>query len=145
MPGVGQTYRLDVRGEFLRSFDQVRRHLRLTAARKTLITGINDPCVLGALRAFEEAGISELCAAVSFGAIPAARAELRAPGTRLIGSVAFFPERYGEPLIRLALAVLNRKRIPPAVYAEFQMITPQNVNQLYSMDDPIACLDFSIR
>lgn len=135
LPSSGRTCHLDTRGEFLRTFDLVRKHLRVRPASRTLIVGVNDPAVLGALRAFDEYGRSELCAAVGLGAIPEARAELRSPGTRLIGSIAFFPERYGEALIQIALDVLHKKHVPPAIYSQFQMITPQNVRQFYPMDD----------
>ena len=83
------------------------------------------------MRAFEEAGLSESCAAIGLGAIPEARAELRRPGTRLIGSIAFFPEHYGDDLIQLALDILRKRHVPPAVYANHQMVTSQNVDQLY--------------
>ena len=143
--GVGRPHHLDTRGEFLRSFDAVRKHLRTSPALKTLIVGVNDPAVLGALRAFDEAGRSEWCAAVGLGAIPEARAELRSPPTRLIGSIAFFPERYGEALIQIGLDVLHKRHVPPAVYAHFRMITPQNVNQFYPMDEPEVHVDLGIR
>jgi ribose transport system substrate-binding protein len=124
-------HHLDTRGEFLCAFQAVRKHLQRTGRRRTLLVGINDPAVLGALRAFEEAGLSESCAAIGLGAIPEARAELRCPGTRLIGSIAFFPEHYGDDLIHLALDILHKRNVPPAVYANCQMVTSQNVDQLY--------------
>jgi ribose transport system substrate-binding protein len=99
-----------------------------------LLTGINDFAVLGALRAFEEAGRSRLCLAVGFGAIPAARRELRLPNTRLAGSVAFFPERYGESVLKLALDILHQRPVPPAMYAPVQLLTPKNVDQFYPKD-----------
>jgi ribose transport system substrate-binding protein len=126
---------LDTRGEFHHSLETIRKHLRLKSASKTLIVGVNDPAVLGALRAFEEAGRSEHCVAVGLGAIPEARAELRRPGSRLIGSIAFFPEHYGEDLLRLAMDILHKQHVPPAVYAKHQMVTPQLANQLYPMDN----------
>ena len=91
--------------------------------RRTLIAGVNDTAVFGALRAFEEAGRSELCLAVGLGATREARDELRCPRTRLIGSIAFFPERYGETLIQLAQDVLHKRNFPPAVYAPYQTVT----------------------
>jgi ribose transport system substrate-binding protein len=144
-PRIGRTYHLDTRGEFLRSFDLVRKHLRLNPVPKTLIVGVNDPAVLGALRAFDECGRSESCAAVGLGAIPEARAELRSPGTRLIGSIAFFPERYGEALIQLATDILYKKHVPPAIYSQHQMITPQNVAEFYPMDNSGVHCDWHIR
>jgi hypothetical protein len=44
-----------------------------------------------------------------------ARAELRRGGTRLIGSVAYFPERYGDGIVSVAVDMLNQKPVPPAV------------------------------
>jgi len=136
---------LDTRGEFHRSFETIRKHLRLRPVLKTLIVGVNDPAVLGALRAFEEAGRSELCAVVGLGAIPDARMELRRPGSRLIGSIAFFPEHYGEDLLRLAIDLLHKKHVPPAAYARHQMVTPQLANQLYPMDKCDVNWDYKIR
>ena len=123
--------RLDGKGDFERSFDVVRRYLRRTSPQRTLIAAVNDPSALGALRAFEEAGRDELCAVMGQNAIREARRELRRPGTRLIGSVGYFPERYGEELIPLAMAILQKKPVPPAVYVKHRLITPKNIDLVY--------------
>jgi ribose transport system substrate-binding protein len=123
--------RLNGKGEFDHTLDAVRRYLRRTPPKRTLIAAVNDPSALGALRAFEEAGRGQLCAAMGQNAIRAAREELRRPGTRLVGSVAYFPERYGEELIPLALAILNKKPVPPAVYVKHRLVTPKNVELVY--------------
>jgi ribose transport system substrate-binding protein len=125
---------LDSRGEFVRSFELTRRHLHLAPKRRTIVTGINDYAVLGALRAFEEAGRSDMCLAVSFGGGPEARRELRLPNTRLIAAVAFFPEKYGEQLLQLALDILHGRTTPPAVYMPVQMLTRKNVDSFYPHD-----------
>lgn len=134
LSAIPRVSRLDTRGESVRSLEVVRKHIRRSSPGKTLIVGINDPSVLGALWAFEEAGLVESCAAVGLGAIPEARAELRQAGSRLIASVAFFPERYGEDLIQLAFNLLHKRHVPPAVYAQYQLITPELVNRFYPMD-----------
>jgi ribose transport system substrate-binding protein len=134
LPGNWITTQLQSRGEFVRAFELTRKYLQSVPKRRTLLTGINDFAVLGALRAFEEAGRSRLCLAVGFGAIPAARRELRLSNTRLTGSVAFFPERYGERVLKLALDILHKKLVPPAMYAPVQLMTPRNVGQLYPKD-----------
>ena len=69
----------------------MRRHLRLNRSGRVLVGAINDASALGALRAFQEAGRADSCAIMGQNASPEARLELRQPGTRLIGSVAFFP------------------------------------------------------
>lgn len=124
---------LDGKGEFEHSFDAVRRHLRRTAPKRTLIAAVNDPSALGALRAFEEAGYGPLCAVMGQNAIRDAREELRRPGTRLIGSVGYFPERYGEELIPLALAILQKKPVSSTVYVKHQLITPRNIGLIYPL------------
>lgn len=125
---------LDSRGEFVRSFELTRRHLQFVPRRRTLITGINDYAVLGALRAFDEAGRSNLCFAAAYGGGPEARRELRLPNSRLIAAVAFFPEKYGESLMLLALDILNKRATPPAVYMPVQLLTRKNVNEFYPHD-----------
>jgi ribose transport system substrate-binding protein len=125
---------LDSRGEFIRSFELTRRHLQKTPKRRTLVTGINDYAVLGALRAFEEAGHSNMCLAASHGGSPEARRELRLPNTRLVAAVGFFPERYGESLVLLALDILNKRTTPPAIYMPVQVLTQKNVDEFYPHD-----------
>ena len=94
----------------------MRKHLRSTRSRRLLVGAINDPSALGALRAFQEAGRAECCAIMGQNASPEGRAELREPGTRLIGSVAYFPEKYGSEIVAVARGLLNRY-VPPAVFA----------------------------
>jgi ribose transport system substrate-binding protein len=125
---------LESRGEFMHSFELTRRHLQRSPRRRTLLTGVNDFAVLGALRAFEEAGWSDSCIAVSVGGCPEARRELRLPSNRLAACVAFFPERYGESLILLALDILNQRSPPSAVYMPIQLITSRSVDDLYPRD-----------
>jgi ribose transport system substrate-binding protein len=121
-------------GRFGESVEVVRRHLRASRSSRMLVGAINDPSALGALRAFQEAGRTDTCAIMSHNASPEGRAELRQPNTRLLGSVAFFPERYGENLIRLSLDILNRRPVPPAVFVEHKLITANTVDHFYPND-----------
>lgn len=125
---------LDSRGEFIRAFELTRRHLQVVPRRYTLLMGINDYAVLGALRAFEEAGRSNMCLAVSHGGCSEARRELRLPNTRLVAAIGFFPEKYGENLLLLALDILNKRTAPPAVYMPVHVLTRQNVDEFYPQD-----------
>jgi ribose transport system substrate-binding protein len=125
---------LDGDSDLGRSQGVVRQRLRFTAARHILVGGLDDICALGALRAFEEAGRAECCAVMGQNGAPEAREELRRPGTRLIGSVGYFPETYGEGLVKLALDILGKKQVPPAVFVKHRLITAENVNHLYSND-----------
>lgn len=125
---------LDSRGEFVRAFELTRRHLQFAPRRHTLVLGINDYAVLGALRAFDEAGRSNLCFAVSHGGCVEARRELRLPNTRLVACIGSFPEKYGESLLLLALDILNKRTAPSAVYMPTQVLTPKNVGHFYPQD-----------
>ena len=99
-----------------------------------LIGTMNDGSALGALRAFEEAGRLDDCAVMGQNGSAVARFELRRPHTRLIGCVAFFPETYGAGLVRLALDILNRRFVPPAVFTRHLLLTPSNVDHIYPND-----------
>jgi ribose transport system substrate-binding protein len=121
-------------GKLGESFEAMRRHLRTSRSRRFLIGAINDPSALGALRALQEAGRSESCAIMGQNASPEGRAELRVPGTRLIGSVAYFPEKYGAEIVAVALDILHRRSVPPAVFVKHQLVTPDTVDHIYPND-----------
>ena len=133
LDGCCVTY-LNGDGCFVESFKAMRRHLRTSRSKRILIGAINDASVLGVLRAFQEAGRVDMCAVMGQNASPEGRAELRESGTRLIGSVAFFPERYGDELVRVAMAILSGRPVPPAVFVKHQLITPETVDHFYPND-----------
>ena len=128
---------IDGDGKMADSFEAIRRHLRTTKSRRMLVGAINDPSALGAVRAFEEAGRTEGCAIMGQNASPEGRAELRERGTRLIGSVAYFPEKYGPEIVTVALDILHRRPVPPAVFVKHQLVTPENVDHVYPNDELI--------
>jgi ribose transport system substrate-binding protein len=125
---------LDGDGNLGPSFEAMRKHLRTSKSRRLLVGAINDPSALGALRAFQEAGRAESCAVMGQNASPEGRAELREPGTRLIGSVAYFPEKYGSEIVAVALDILHRRPVPPAVFVKHQLVTPETVDHIYPND-----------
>ncbi len=121
-------------GEMGTSFEVVRRHLRVSRSRRILVGAINDVSAIGALRAFEEAGRADTCAVMGQNASPEGRAEMRQANTRLIGSVAFFPERYGPDLVKVSLDILNKKPVPPAVFVDHKLVTPATIDHFYAND-----------
>ncbi len=136
-----RTVPVDGDGQFAATLERVRKHLRETRARRILVGAANDSSALGALRAFQEAGRAAECAIAGQNAEPEARAEMRTPNTRLVASVAYFPEKYGDGLIRLALDILARKAVPPAVFVNHQVVTPENVDHLYPNDSLLGIRD----
>ena len=125
---------LDGRGTFEQVLNAMRQYLRRCPPRKTLVGAVNDICSLAVLRAYEEAGASSLCAVMGQNALLDSRNELRRPGTRLVGTVAYFPERYGDELIPMAMSILQKKDVPSTVFVKHQLITPRNVDLIYPLD-----------
>jgi ribose transport system substrate-binding protein len=121
-------------GQFDAALDTVRKHLRRRKAKRVLVGAVNDTAALAALQAFREMGMEEECAVAGQDASIEARQELRRQSTRLIGSVAYFPETYGARLIKLALEILERKPVPPAVFTQHQLVTSENVDKVYPND-----------
>jgi ribose transport system substrate-binding protein len=128
-------------GRFENSLSVTRRYLQHLKAKHVLIAALNDPSCLGALQAFEEAGRSANCLAVGQNSSIEARREMRRPGSRMMGSVAYFPERYGEAVMTLALDKLQGKLIPPATFVRHQLITSDNVESFYPNDKLITAGD----
>ncbi len=121
-------------GDLGPSFEVVRRHLRGSRSRRVVVGAINDVSAIGSLRAFQEAGRTETCAVMGQNASREGREELRLANTRLVGSVAYFPERYGPELIRVSLDILNKRPVPPAVFVEHKLVTPTTVDHYYAND-----------
>jgi len=133
-PDLLKLVHLDGDGQFQTSWEVMRRHVRTTRAHRILVGAATDPSAIGALRAFEEAGRLADCAVIGQNAEPEGRAELRQPRTRLVGTVAYFPEKYGEGLLALALDILNKRLAPPAKFIKHVLITRENVDHYYPND-----------
>jgi len=121
-------------GQFDATLDTMRKHLRRRKVKRVLVGAVNDSTALGALQAFREIALEEECAVVGQDASTPARQEMRNPHTRLIGSVAYFPETYGPQLIKLAIEILEKKHVPPAVFTQHELVTPENVDKIYPND-----------
>ena len=121
-------------GQFDATLDTVRKHLRLRKRKRALVAAVNDTTALATVQAFREAGLQEQCAIVGQDASFEARQELRRPLTPLVGSVAYYPETYGDRLIQLALNILEKKHVPPAVFTSHELVTSKNVDRMYPND-----------
>jgi ribose transport system substrate-binding protein len=128
------TFEIDGKGSLERTLEAVRRRLRRQPPQRTVVLAGNDPMALGAIRAFEECGRARYCAVMGQNATHEARVEMRRPGSALVGSVAYFPERYGDEVIRLAGNILAGQPVPPAVFTRHELITRENVDRIYGLD-----------
>jgi ribose transport system substrate-binding protein len=57
--------------------------------------------------------------------------EIRRPHSRIVGSTAFMPERYGEKLTEIAVRILQGELVPPAVYMDHVLIHGGNIDVHY--------------
>jgi ribose transport system substrate-binding protein len=129
------THHYDTKGgQFEATLDTVRKHLRRKRPERALIGAVNDSTALAALQAFREVGLERACAVAGQDGSIAAREEMRRPFTRLICSVAYYPETYGARIVQLALDILKHKPIAPAVFVQHELITPENVDKIYPND-----------
>jgi ribose transport system substrate-binding protein len=128
----------DAKDTELGGYQATIKFIRQLGRREHLLIGTqNDPSALGALRAVREAGRERLTAIVSqdFSPDPRVAVEIRDNDSPLIGSVAFFPERYGSKIIPVVLRWLNKEQIPPSFYTDHMMVTKDNIDEFYSVKD----------
>lgn len=104
---------------------------QLRVGTRLLISGFNDQSAIGALQAARGFGREQDVAIVGQNASDEGRREIRNPDSRLIASIAYFPERYGESLVRVAQSILHRESVPPAVYTEHVVLDRHNVDTYY--------------
>lgn len=110
----------------------VQQALRaLPNCRRIAILSFNTDSAVGALRAAQSLDREGDVVIVGQGADRLLRDEIRRPGSRIIGSTTYMPERYGEHLLNLALQILNGEPVPPAVYTEHAFLTAGNIDQYY--------------
>ncbi len=126
-------------GQYEASLQAVGRYLQKSTAQRFLVSAINDPSALGAIEAFKKSDRLHECAIVGQNGSVEARVEMRKAGSRLIGSVGYFPEKYGEQLIALAIDILTRRNVvPQAVFIKHQLLTPKNLKQFYKRESKSA-------
>jgi ribose transport system substrate-binding protein len=104
---------------------------RLSDADHILVSVINDPVAAGALRAAEAAGRLDHVMIAGQNATIEARTEICAENPALIGSVAYFPDRYGDYLIPLAIQLAAGEAPPDEVLIDHLWIDSSNIEQYY--------------
>lgn len=104
-------------------------------AQRIAIVSFNDEAALGALQAARNENRESDVVIVGQGADRLIRGEIRDAQSRLIGSTAYMPERYGEKLMDLALKILREESVPPAVYINHVFIHAENIDRYYPTAD----------
>ncbi|MBL8227387.1 MAG: substrate-binding domain-containing protein [Bryobacterales bacterium] len=103
----------------------------LAPGTRLLVSGFNDLSAVGAAQAVRESGWSTTVAIVGHNAAQEGRHEIRREASPFIASVAYFPERYGPKLLKLAQSMIAGEAVPPAVYMEHEVIDRDNIDLLY--------------
>jgi ribose transport system substrate-binding protein len=98
---------------------------------RLLIAAANDSSALGALKAVQECGHQQRAAIIGQGFNPDPRfeTEMRTPDSSFIGTVAYFPEKYGSKIIPLVLRWLNHEQVLPSNHTHHILVTKHNIDK----------------
>ncbi len=103
----------------------------IPGSRHIAIVSFNDEAAFGALHAARKANRESDVVIVGQGADRLIHGEIRDRQSRLIGSTAYMPEKYGEKLMELALKILHSESVPPAIYMNHVFINSDNIDLYY--------------
>jgi ribose transport system substrate-binding protein len=124
--------KVDGKGALEASLTAMQNLLPTLAADKHIVLGaVNDPSAVGALRAVQSAGRTKDFLIGGQNATIEARQEVCNNSETFIGTVGYFPERYGDKLVELAQKLHRGESVPPNVYIEHQWINNKNIRDSY--------------
>jgi ribose transport system substrate-binding protein len=130
---------LDSGGNFLDAQAQLRRFLAKETGAMALVATLDDITALAAKLAAETAGRVPDTVIVSQGCDPSVRGGVSSnkaidPNNRnsiVLGSVAYFLDRYGSEILPLALKMLRGEPVPPRSFTGHVLVTAKNVFKIY--------------
>ncbi|MBZ0287858.1 MAG: substrate-binding domain-containing protein [Anaerolineae bacterium] len=91
----------------------------------------NDDAAFGVVTAVHRLNREQTSVIAGQGADRRVRELIRQPGSRIIGSAGFMPEKYGETLLDVALKLLRGEPTPPAIYIQPDFINADNIDEYY--------------
>jgi ABC-type sugar transport system substrate-binding protein len=130
---------LDTSGNPVRVETLLGKFLRAQSGRKVLVAALDDATALAAKSAIEIAGRLGDCIIVSHGvdrSVHGGASEKKEldpnnRGSILLGSVAFFLDRYGYEVLPIALRMLAGEQVPLRIATKHILVTSRNVFQVY--------------
>jgi ribose transport system substrate-binding protein len=130
---------LDSGGNFLEAQAQLRRFFAKESGAQALIATLDDATALAAKLAAETAGRVPDTVIVSQGCDPSVHGGVSSnkvihPNNRnsvVLGSVAYFLDRYGSEILPVALKMLHGEQVPPRSYTGHVLVTAKNVFRVY--------------
>jgi ribose transport system substrate-binding protein len=138
-----QPERLDNGGQPQRAERILAKYLSQNPRRKMLIATLDDPTALSAKSGIEVSGRLSDCIIVSHGldrSVHGGASERKEidPSNRasiILGSVAYFLDRYGYEVLPLALRMLNGETIPARTTTRHVLVTAKTVFREYPPTD----------
>jgi ribose transport system substrate-binding protein len=118
-----QILRYDTHGDLKESRKAAMQALHnIPWGKRVLFIGINAASAMGALQAVEALERQRDTAVVSQNISQGIRQELEKQNPVLIGAVDYFPEEYGQKLVRIALDIMDGASVPPAVHTNHALV-----------------------
>jgi len=135
--------RLDSAGHSVRAGSVLSKFLAAQTRRKVLVATLDDASALAAKSAVEAAGRISDCVIVSQGAdrsIHGGASEKKEidpanRGSVVLGSVAYYFDRYGYEILPIALRMLRGEHVPSQTLTKHIMISAKNVFLEYPPND----------
>jgi ribose transport system substrate-binding protein len=126
--------KIDTKNTLEESFTQMNNVIgRIPDGAPIMVTAINDQAATGMLRAVKQAGREADLIVVGMGAD---EIQTMADEPAFVSSVGYFPERYGNYLIPLALMQLAGKEVPDTVLVNHVMVTPRTMSASSTTSSP---------
>jgi ABC-type sugar transport system substrate-binding protein len=130
---------LDSGGNFPEAQAQLRRFLAKESGAKALVATLDDTTALAAKIAAETASrvpdtiiVSQGCDSSVHGGTNAKKPiDPTNNNSIVLGSVAYFLDRYGGEILPLALKMLQGEQLPPCSYTGHVLVTARNVFRIY--------------
>ncbi|HXN22803.1 MAG TPA: substrate-binding domain-containing protein [Candidatus Dormibacteraeota bacterium] len=116
-------------------YTETRRFVRkLARPARLLVAAFSDPLAIGSERALREFGLQDRSTIVGQGGTAEVRRHILRGGA-LRASVAYFPECYGERVLKLATKLFEGEHPPLVTYTDHVVLTIDNLPDFYTQKD----------
>jgi ribose transport system substrate-binding protein len=101
---------------------------------RLLVAAFSDPLAIGSERALREVGLQDCSVIVGQGGTAEARRHILRSGS-LKASVAYFPESYGEWVLKLAIKIFEGEHPSLVTHTDHVVLTIDNISDFYTRKD----------
>jgi ABC-type sugar transport system substrate-binding protein len=100
------------------------------AAKKVVVWSMTDEACSGMYAAAKNQGRLDNCVFGSINGTPNSF-NIIVEDPRYLGSIAIFPEMYGEGCLKTAMLILQKKEVPKQIVTTFEWLTRDNLKKYY--------------